>query len=217
MVASCAAVGCMNSRNNRKNLSFFKLPKDVKIKNVWLVDVKCEGRPRDKNFYLCKLHFENDCIARDLKAQLLGLRSINKTLKDGAVPTLFPHKEEQKKRIHLVERAVIAEKRSFIASATITTPTEVAISGRMSNLIQNEWESDTTSSETAYEDQDEFLPHSESQDNSSNEEDTYNNTVSDDTMFIIYWSKLKDLLTYCMKCGQKAKLSVPSLKAPVCT
>ena len=96
MVASCAAVGCMNSRNNRKDLSFFKLPKDVKIKNVWLANVKREGRPRDENFYLCELHFENDCIERDLKAQLLDLHSINKTLRDGAVPTLFPHKEEQK-------------------------------------------------------------------------------------------------------------------------
>ena len=55
----------------------------------------------------------------------------------------------------------------------------------MSDLIQNEWESDTTSSDTAYEDQDEFLPHSESQDNSSNEEDTYNNTVSDDYVYYI--------------------------------
>ena len=59
---------------------------------------------KGRELLLCELHFEKDCIARNMKAELLGLPSHHKKLKDCAVPTIFTYKAIPKKRKHSVAK-----------------------------------------------------------------------------------------------------------------
>ena len=71
--AHCAAVGCTNNRQNCK-YSFFSLPKDKKLAAKWKAKVKRDKKlPKDENFYLCELHFETQCIERDMQSELLKI------------------------------------------------------------------------------------------------------------------------------------------------
>ena len=51
-----------------------------------------------KDTRLCSDHFEPDCFACDLKAELLGLKA-KRTLKPDAVPTIFVHRPRKKPQL----------------------------------------------------------------------------------------------------------------------
>ena len=62
----------MEGKDGKKdcNVSFFRLPRDEKLKKVWLNNLKSENQPREENIRLCSLHFEKDSLERDLKVEL---------------------------------------------------------------------------------------------------------------------------------------------------
>ena len=72
----CVAVGCVSNTNNRNtkgNISFYRLPKEVKIKNDWIAKIKRENLPKEENVRLCHLHFEDHCFERDLQVRKYSL------------------------------------------------------------------------------------------------------------------------------------------------
>ena len=61
----------MEGKDGKKDCnSFFRLPRDEKLKKVWLNNLKSENQPREENISLCSLHFEKDSLERDLKVEL---------------------------------------------------------------------------------------------------------------------------------------------------
>ena len=72
----CAAIDCSNSssKRNDEKISFFKLPKDINLKKIWIAKLKRENLPREENIYVCHFHFEEECFQRDLKVKYFFFR-----------------------------------------------------------------------------------------------------------------------------------------------
>ena len=68
MAISCAVKGCHSFIFNRPNLSFHSFSKDNNYRaNKWLGYTRCNKNcPKDKNFFLCWLHFKLKDFPRDL-------------------------------------------------------------------------------------------------------------------------------------------------------
>jgi len=71
MVLYCSAFGCTNKWEPNSAISFHRLPKksrNEELRKKWLQNIKREGiLPKDENFFICSVHFEEDCFKRDLK------------------------------------------------------------------------------------------------------------------------------------------------------
>ena len=64
----CVAVDCSNNaftKNREKDVSFYNLPKDLKLRKRWLANIKRENIP--KNPKICHQHFEDSCFKRDFE------------------------------------------------------------------------------------------------------------------------------------------------------
>ena len=64
----CVAVDCSSNsftKNRKKGLRFYGLPKDEKLKKDWLKNIRRENLPEDPR--ICQLHFEKDYFKRDLE------------------------------------------------------------------------------------------------------------------------------------------------------
>ena len=47
---------------------FYKIPKDYDLWQKWLNNIRRERKiPKDQNFYVCSIHFEESGFERDLK------------------------------------------------------------------------------------------------------------------------------------------------------
>lgn len=97
---SCLAFGCAN-RTGRDDKSYFKIPdpkKDPLLCSRWLHNIgnskwTVKNFEASKDRVVCSNHFHPDCFKRDLKFELMPQygRSV-KTLKPGAIPTIFTFK-----------------------------------------------------------------------------------------------------------------------------
>ena len=70
----CVAVGCNSNsftKDRKKSLKFFQLPKDDNLKKKWLQNIKRENLPKTPT--LCQLYFEEHCFKRDLKVSKIDL------------------------------------------------------------------------------------------------------------------------------------------------
>ena len=72
--------------------------------------------PKNKNFYLCGLHFRDDSFKCDLRYELQGGEKTFKLL-DTAVPSIFSFSKETKRWVKSQERAKKRKKRDIIDSA----------------------------------------------------------------------------------------------------
>ena len=52
-----------NKKNG--NVSFFCLPKDEKLKNKWLINIRRDNLPKDVR--MCHPHYEESCFKRDFE------------------------------------------------------------------------------------------------------------------------------------------------------
>ena len=72
---SCAAFVCTNHSNENKTLKFHQIPDEGRNKQLWQQwsnNIRRAGElPKDKSFYICSEHFEDDCYERDLKVSVL--------------------------------------------------------------------------------------------------------------------------------------------------
>ena len=90
----CAAFGCSNNSSKGTKVSFFKFPRDKKIKDIWVQKVKRKGWTLSKYSRLCSDHFEDNCYIQSPKFMTsLGLDSMPAKLylKGDAIPTTFFH------------------------------------------------------------------------------------------------------------------------------
>ena len=69
----CAVVGCDSDSTKGKKVSLFRLPKDEKLKKIWITKLKRTNLPTEKNIRVCHLHFEESGFERDLKVLPLTL------------------------------------------------------------------------------------------------------------------------------------------------
>ena len=70
----CVAVGCNSNsftKDRKKGLKFFRLPKHDNLKKKWLQNIKRENLPKTPT--LCQLHFEGHCFKRDLEVSKINL------------------------------------------------------------------------------------------------------------------------------------------------
>ena len=110
-MVNCAAPGC--GRHSRKFKSedvkgWHSVPtamENSQLRTQWLTAMKREPPyPLDKNFYLCGLHFSDDCFHRDIKHEMMGGKKTFKLI-DTAVPDNFYFSKDNKRRVSSHERA----------------------------------------------------------------------------------------------------------------
>ena len=89
MVNRCVAAGCSNTASD--NVSLFKFPKDPVLRRQWEKQVqrtRAQWKATEHS-HLCSEHFTSDSFYIDSAlAATFGIKK-KKTLKPGAVPTLF--------------------------------------------------------------------------------------------------------------------------------
>ena len=113
----CMACNCSNDSRKTTNIRYHRLPRDKKLKKVWLAKISRENVKDTKDTVLCSEHFETHCFERDLRAELTGYKSKSK-LKPDAIPTIFSHRSPPSKR-----RRVTSEKRQLEkAKKEVRTP-----------------------------------------------------------------------------------------------
>ena len=110
MVKHCIALGCQNrsSKPECKDLSWHSLP--LSNKNLlaqWLVKLRRENTPVNKNSYVCSQHFEANCFIKPMGGQRIRL-------KPDSVPTKFIFTIEKPKRKEPADRATLNTKKTKI-------------------------------------------------------------------------------------------------------
>ena len=64
----CSAVGCQNNSSRKsEEISFYRLPRDVSFKKVWINNLKQANLPKEEAVRVCHTHFEENCFERDMK------------------------------------------------------------------------------------------------------------------------------------------------------
>ena len=53
----CCAPGCSNSRKTRVDLQFYRIPKDINRRKVWLRSIRRKNFSPTDNTRLCSVHF----------------------------------------------------------------------------------------------------------------------------------------------------------------
>ena len=77
----CSAVGCNNDSRyvgRKQGVSYHRFPTDDKLLKEWLAKLSRLDLVVTKDSRVCSFHFEPECYERDLKAELLGLKSTKK-------------------------------------------------------------------------------------------------------------------------------------------
>ncbi|PFX27041.1 THAP domain-containing protein 4 [Stylophora pistillata] len=94
MVRHCIAFGCTSrsSKEDCRGLAWSSLPLSNKdLLQKWLVNIRRENTPLNKNSYLCSKHFEPECFVKSLGGQRMRL-------KPDAIPTKFIFSAEKPRR-----------------------------------------------------------------------------------------------------------------------
>ena len=92
----CAAFDCNNDSRYTTGISYHCFPRDEPLWSQWLAKISQAGLLVSKKSRLCSEHFAPDCLERDLKAEILGLKP-RSTPKPGAIPTIFSHRRPSKR------------------------------------------------------------------------------------------------------------------------
>ena len=100
----CSAWGCHHQSKRDKHVSYHRIPRDVKLANIWKTNINRIDFPKD--IWLCDEHFEEKWFdaSFDMKQRLMNVERISRRLIQGAVPTLFPQKTQENTRLSSVKR-----------------------------------------------------------------------------------------------------------------
>ena len=86
----CAVFGCF-SNGKKKEVSFYRFPRDEEIRQKWIHSCKRRDNFNTATHRICSKHFANTAYRRDLKHELLGSRAPARTyrrVQSIAIPTL---------------------------------------------------------------------------------------------------------------------------------
>ncbi len=102
MVQSCAALGCTNHAKKASGISFHRFPHHKKeLLQKWIQAVRRKDFVPSKTHCLCSIHFTPACFKQGKKHQ---------TLKEDAVPTVFPGFPEHLQKIVLRRKSPVKRK-----------------------------------------------------------------------------------------------------------
>ena len=92
----CAAFGCTNHTDTRKDISFHSLPNENRkpIRQAWIKAIRRETLP--KVCFICAEHFDESCFDQsyDCKMKLMpGSSQVKRKLNKDAIPTIFTYKK----------------------------------------------------------------------------------------------------------------------------
>ena len=97
----CSALGCNNRHKSsikNQELSFFSFPVNRHEGNLWIKNCGRVGWKPSRFNRICSAHFEEACFEVDMYVELMGQdptkRRRRRTLKPGAVPTIFHHEQQ---------------------------------------------------------------------------------------------------------------------------
>jgi len=54
----------------KKGVSFFRLPKNRKLKSIWFKNLRLSHPPDTENVRVCSEHFTEDCFVSDMQATM---------------------------------------------------------------------------------------------------------------------------------------------------
>ena len=116
-MVNCGAINCVKSSEKFTSedvKGWHKVPTKGPLRQKWLTAIKRDPPyPAAKNFYLCGLHFAEDCFKRDLRQELMGGKKSFK-LTDITVPSIFVFTKETKVRLSSCERSEKRLKRDIV-------------------------------------------------------------------------------------------------------
>ena len=85
----CIAYNCSNKNaEQRKGVSFFRLPKDHALRLTWFKKLRLVNPPDTENVRVCSEHFAKNCFIYDMQVAM-GYKKSKRSLAEDAVPTLF--------------------------------------------------------------------------------------------------------------------------------
>ncbi|KXJ26866.1 THAP domain-containing protein 2 [Exaiptasia diaphana] len=87
-MVNCCVPGCTNYSSKTSDVSYHKMPKDLKLQEAWISRIRRDNMPPLQNCYVCSELFTEECFERDLFQQLTGEKRKRK-LKSDAIPTVF--------------------------------------------------------------------------------------------------------------------------------
>ena len=95
----CIVPGCTNGSRKTKGIpvSYHRLPKDKKMRKIWLNRIRRDNPPQDKSCYVCSMHFAPECFEASLMDSF-GMKS-KTSLKRESVPWIFPFQEPKNERV----------------------------------------------------------------------------------------------------------------------
>eukprot|EP00096_Caligus_rogercresseyi_P007608 TRINITY_DN25550_c0_g1_i1.p1 TRINITY_DN25550_c0_g1~~TRINITY_DN25550_c0_g1_i1.p1 ORF type:complete len:349 (-),score=71.17 TRINITY_DN25550_c0_g1_i1:58-1104(-) len=108
--ATCSVASCPSPAD----ASYHKFPKEPSLLKKWIEPFKMKSKFNAKTCRICCNHFSEDCWERDLRNELLGLKT-RRILKKGACPTIDVyeayideeiedvHRPRRRKKIHSSE------------------------------------------------------------------------------------------------------------------
>ena len=83
----CITYDCSNKDADKKGLSFFRLPKDHKLRLTWFKKLRLVDPSNTDNVRVCSEHFTEECFIVDISCY--GVQEDKKSLTKDAVPTLL--------------------------------------------------------------------------------------------------------------------------------
>ena len=95
----CMVPGCANGSRKTKGIpvSYHRLPKDEKMRKIWLNRIRRDNPPQAKSCYVCSMHFTRECFESSLMGSF-GMKA-KTSLKIGSVPSIFPFQEPKNERV----------------------------------------------------------------------------------------------------------------------
>ena len=128
----CAVLNCNNKTKNDREVSYFRLPKDTSVHKDW---IHVTGRRIDNlpsKILICSEYFEEKCFDPSWKLQnelYYKDRQISRWLLAGSIPTLLPHKKDNKPRLSSEKRALAQRKEEVIYcfNKVVTGPQATAL------------------------------------------------------------------------------------------
>ena len=107
----CIAYDCSNKDADKKGLSFFRLPRDHKLRVTWFKKLRLVDPPNTDNVRVCSEHFTEECFLVDMQAAMGFKKTKKRSLTKDAVPTLFSFNKLAAPRVLSERRAKRAEKK----------------------------------------------------------------------------------------------------------
>ena len=114
----CAAFDCNNDSRYTTGISYHCFRRDEPLWSQWLAKISQADLLVSKKSRLCSEHFAPDCLERDLKAEILGLKP-RSTPKPGAIPTIFSHRRPSKRPRLSSEKCSVEKVRKEAAESRI--------------------------------------------------------------------------------------------------